>query len=508
MTVKGILKAIKNPIRFQKRYREKKEAEKKEAEEDFNLFKKNLPLIEIKDTDIDKIDTTIIKLISQTIPIYRFSEPEKYFYYEYGIENTKLPIFLILMNKLANNPSIILTIKVNSKKYRIDKNTPIQIYRYLKNKKNFIVEVESPTTETFALLFQVADLVNDEQTLVFRANVLYKKQTIYPLPNNGLIDLQKLHKHNHPSLINWDEPVDIVYTWVNGNDPTWRKKILNYKSKNEIDFDRFEETNELQYSLRSVEKHMPWVRNIYIVTNCQIPDWINTNNTKIYWVWHDDLFPSDAQYLPTFNSHSIESCLHRIKGLSEHFIYFNDDVFVMKDLKKSSFFKSNGCSISFMEPYGMAFYSRSGENEGYIDAALNGKKLLEDTFNISPVQFHRHTPHALRKSILEEMETLFSNSYHTVRLNRFRDKSDISATSFLYHHYSFIKKESVREGCREHLIRNKNYKSKTRASKQSTPHFICINDGAGSHQDTKFKIWMNSFLETYFPKPASWENYD
>lgn len=120
---------------------------------------------------------------------------------------------------------------------------------------------------------------------------------------------------------------------------------------------------------------MPWVRRIYIVSNCSKPKWLKESN-RIIWVDHTSIFPSSTD-LPTFNSHAIESCLHRIPNLGEYFIYFNDDVFLNKYVHQSIFFNSAGMSINFCEPYEVAFWTPELLHEvGYQHAAIMYKTLF------------------------------------------------------------------------------------------------------------------------------------
>ena len=100
---------------------------------------------------------------------------------------------------------------------------------------------------------------------------------------------------------------------------------------------RFFDNDELKYSLRSLEKYMPWIRNVYLVTNGQIPHWLNMSHPKIRLVTHEQIF-ANKSHLPTFSSPAIESHLHRIKGLSKRFIYFNDDVILMNKVYPDDFF--------------------------------------------------------------------------------------------------------------------------------------------------------------------------
>eukprot|EP00117_Sycon_ciliatum_P012243 scpid10762/ scgid2510/ N-acetylglucosamine-1-phosphotransferase subunits alpha/beta; GlcNAc-1-phosphotransferase subunits alpha/beta; Stealth protein GNPTAB; UDP-N-acetylglucosamine-1-phosphotransferase subunits alpha/beta; N-acetylglucosamine-1-phosphotransferase subunit alpha; N-acetylglucosamine-1-phosphotransferase subunit beta len=88
---------------------------------------------------------------------------------------------------------------------------------------------------------------------------------------------------------------------------------------------RFQDNEELRFSLRALEKNAPWIRNIYIVTNGQIPRWLNLNHPRIKVVAHKDIFINQS-HLPTFSSPAIESHLFRIDGLSDRFLYLNDDV--------------------------------------------------------------------------------------------------------------------------------------------------------------------------------------
>ena len=123
-------------------------------------------------------------------------------------------------------------------------------------------------------------------------------------------------------------PIDVVYTWVNGSDPEFIRKLSPYVSNNNQAHNlayKYYEYDGMKYSLRSVEKYAPWVRNIYIVTNGQIPIWLNLSNSRVRLITHKDIFPNKL-HLPTFSSPAIESHLFRITRLSTHFLYINDDI--------------------------------------------------------------------------------------------------------------------------------------------------------------------------------------
>lgn len=140
-------------------------------------------------------------------------------------------------------------------------------------------------------------------------------------------------------------PIDFVITWVDGNDPKWlaEKKKYQATDRNASSFPdandecRYRENGLLKYWFRGVEKFAPWANRIFIVTCGQKPEWLNLNHPKLTFVTHKDYIPQE--YLPTFNANTIEMNFHRIKGLSEHFVIFNDDMFLLKPLEEEWLFK-------------------------------------------------------------------------------------------------------------------------------------------------------------------------
>lgn len=150
-----------------------------------------------------------------------------------------------------------------------------------------------------------------------------------------------------------DEPIDAVITWVDGSDPEHLKKRNTFSRKSaKIDLitsipsgkdsTRFKNNGELAYCILSIKKFAPWIRTIYIVTDNQRPDFLSkkaeiTHAIKI--VDHREIFEGYEWALPTFNSRSIETMIYRIKGLSDKFLYFNDDIFLLKKVKQSDFFR-------------------------------------------------------------------------------------------------------------------------------------------------------------------------
>lgn len=137
------------------------------------------------------------------------------------------------------------------------------------------------------------------------------------------------------------EAIDFVLLWVDDSDPNWRKDYNRYAQstvvgdKREV---RFRDWNNLVFWFRSIEKNAPWVNKIHLVTYGHVPEWLNIKNPKLNIVSHKDIF-LDESHLPTFNSRAIEVHLHRIPGIAEKFVYFNDDMFLLKHTDSSRFFQ-------------------------------------------------------------------------------------------------------------------------------------------------------------------------
>lgn len=138
-------------------------------------------------------------------------------------------------------------------------------------------------------------------------------------------------------------PIDFVVTWVDGNDPVWQAEKAKYSPNKNADNRnvRFRDWDNMQYWFRAVEKFAPWVNKIHFVTYGHLPKWLNTDNPKLNIAKHSDFIPK--QYLPTFSSRCIEFNLYRINNLSERFVYFNDDMFLLKPVLEKLFFAGKDC---------------------------------------------------------------------------------------------------------------------------------------------------------------------
>ena len=147
--------------------------------------------------------------------------------------------------------------------------------------------------------------------------------------------------------------MDAVITFVDGNDPRWQQDYLTATQPDPARgtaprpalAKRYRDWGTLPYLLRGIERYMPFIERVFLVVSreSQVPDWVN--RTQVQIVYHADIIPSE--YLPTFNSATIELFLHRIPGLSEQYLYFNDDIFPVGDLVADDFFPGGKAACGF-----------------------------------------------------------------------------------------------------------------------------------------------------------------
>jgi hypothetical protein len=298
-----------------------------------------------------------------------------------------------------------------------------------------------------------------------------------------------------------DFPIDAVYTWVNAEDPEWRRLHADHADGRPIDFDRFGQRDELRYSLRSLDLYAPWLRRIFVFSNCSPPPWFRTSD-RFRWVMHDEVI--DARFLPTFNSHAIETFLHHIPGLADHFVYLNDDVLLFNWSKPQDFFDAMGRSVCRLEPYGTLLHHELLATEGIAQlwqvASVSGAKLLSKRFGRYPLQLHSHVPFALTRNVYQDIEMEFQGEIQATRSGRFRSSTDISFTSFFYHHYALARGLGVEAASASCLISSESFHRFARdIRRQHAFGFICINDGGNSAADPTFNRFKDRILPLCFP---------
>lgn len=182
-----------------------------------------------------------------------------------------------------------------------------------------------------------------------------------------------------------EEKIDFVITWVDNNDEKWLQERDSYCKYAGTDsrIQRYRDWDLLKYWFRGVEKYAPWVNKVHFVTYGHVPKWLNTSYSKLNIVLHEEFIP--AEFLPTFNSNTIDLNLHRIKGLSNKFVYFNDDVFIIDKVTKDDFFKSGlPCDMAVLGcvmPLEDAIYNIIFNNLRVINKYFLKKDFIKNSWN-------------------------------------------------------------------------------------------------------------------------------
>ena len=218
--------------------------------------------------------------------------------------------------------------------------------------------------------------------------------------------------------------IDLVYLWVDGNDPVWRKKKNNYlPADRQLGEDvagecRFVDNDELKYSLRSAERFAPWIRTIHIVTDGQCPAWLDTSHPRIRLVDHSRILPPDA--LPLFNASAIELGIGRIPDLAEHFLCANDDTFFGMPLAPDFFFDPEGRPV-----IRLAKQRVRGKNDTYSRLILLQQTLIGERFGKRYTLAPHHNIDAYRKSDFEAALGDFAERAEETMRHRFRTPDDL-----------------------------------------------------------------------------------
>ncbi len=305
------------------------------------------------------------------------------------------------------------------------------------------------------------------------------------------------------------EKIDLVYLWVDGNDPKWLEKRNKFLNEKAIISGRYEDNEELKYSLRSIEQNLPWIRKIFIVTDNQRPNFIDENHPKIQFVNHEEILPKEI--LPTFNSVIIEYFIYKIPELSEKFLLASDDCFVNKELTPDFFFKEDGLPIVRMRYdalHKIKLKLKKRLNRpinNYRLSIENAYRLIEEKYGV----FYRGLPHHnldgyLKSTYREVVEYVFHKELSAIFHNRFREKNDIQRMLFNYYslatkkgHLKFVDR---RESCRIMTTKSANF---YRYIEKHNPTLFCLNDTESATEEDRKQV--APFLERLFPKKSTFE---
>lgn len=325
-----------------------------------------------------------------------------------------------------------------------------------------------------------------------------------------------------------NEEIDFILPWVDGSDPVWEASYEQYASQEEKQMnkrgERFRDMGLLRFWFRGVEKYAPWVRKIHFVTCGHYPEWLNLDHPNINLVKHTDYIPS--RFLPTFNSHTIECNLHRIEGLSERFVLFNDDIFVTTLVSPEDFFYKG-----LPRDVGIRKFSILGD-VGHID--LNDINLINQYLIFWPLfrknrfkwynlryGFHcltniiyepyhdfigvknKHSANAYLKNTFVDVWNLCRNELENTCQRKFRSVLDVNQWLFKYWQLAKCQFQPQRfDFSHYYTIRDTDLIDKD--IKKKRYKVICINDEEASDFPNLMQI-LNAMLLREFPEKSSFE---
>lgn len=292
--------------------------------------------------------------------------------------------------------------------------------------------------------------------------------------------------------------MDIVITYVDGNDPVWKK---DYEATTNVPVmdKRFRDWGTLKYLLRGIETKMPFIRNVYLVVShpSQVPQWANTEQLNI--VLHKDIIP--GEFLPTFNCNPIEMHLHRIPGLDEEYLYFNDDVFPVGDCRPEDFFRNGRPVLG---------YSRHLLACGmYKKICRNSDRLARKALGMKPSCFFTRPQHICTPMLKSQCEELYAKVEDEIRkTSASRTRTDENLNQYLFLDYMNYKGLMINE-----KISSKHFSAAV-ASPASMSEFlhnptrnlVCINDVRLS--ESRYEILRGAVLEAFesiFPSKSRFE---
>ncbi|EPD63875.1 stealth family protein [Streptomyces sp. HGB0020] len=311
-------------------------------------------------------------------------------------------------------------------------------------------------------------------------------------------------------------PVDVVFTWVDGDDPTMAAKrrahqrIYDYDNAiapRETGASRYTSHDELKYALRSLDMYAGFVRHVYLVTDSQIPAWLNPDAAGLTVVDHQDILPAAA--LPVFNSHAIESSLHHIPGLSSHYLYFNDDVFINRPVRAEHFFHGNGIARIPLSPLKLGLGAPHSLEPAPNSAGKNAREVIRRFHGRYVTHKSLHTPHPQLLSVMQEMESLGIDELERTSYSRFRSTSDVAPASTLHHHWAIATGRAVPAHYRFRYVQLGTPDMRRRLARLTAGEdidFFCLNDvDTPPEARAEAQAAIHGFLERKFPFPSRFE---
>lgn len=334
--------------------------------------------------------------------------------------------------------------------------------------------------------------------------------------------------------------IDFVITWVDGSDPAWLREKAAWSGRETdggglaIDARdmRYRDYGLLRYWFRGAEKFAPWVRTIHFVTWGHLPAWLDTGHPKLHIVRHEDYIPKE--FLPTFSTRAIELNLHRIEGLSECFVYFNDDMFLIAPVRETDFFRNGKpCDLLAFQPVQCIPEDRTASHvllnnalviSRYFNKRENVRKQpwnyfrigyppLHFFYNLVDLAFGRYTglydshgPASFRKETFLELWEKEENLLRETSSHRFRTKSDV--TDYLFRDWQKLTGNFYARNIRKDLmyftLSGDNHRL-CRAIEKRKKKIICINDANEEIDFDRAREELRTAFDAILPERSGFE---
>ncbi len=334
--------------------------------------------------------------------------------------------------------------------------------------------------------------------------------------------------------------IDFVLPWVDGNDKEWiedKSRYIDNGLSIDAEINRYRDWDNLKYIFRGIDEFAPWVHKLFFITWGHLPEWLNTQNDKLIIVNHRDYIPE--KYLPTFSANPIELNLHRINDLSEHFVYLNDDLYLINSCEESDFFGRNGlpCDLFVEEP--PTFVKKDVFNDILINDlilinknfdrqevfkehkrklySLKNKRSFVKNVVLSTMRRHEffgiefsHLHQPFLKSMFDRVWEDNPDVLDSVCYNRFRGVDDVN--QYVIKYYQMLtgqfepynwRKTGIVYQLNDSTVGN-NINEAVVDIKEQKHKMICLNDSNVTNFDIT-KKQINNALESILPQKCSFE---
>lgn len=291
--------------------------------------------------------------------------------------------------------------------------------------------------------------------------------------------------------------MDIVITYVNGLDPEWQKDYEQWTNTPILE-KRFRDWGTLQYLFRGIEENMPFIRRVHLIVSqeSQVPAWVNRKEVNV--VLHKDIIPEE--FLPTFNCNPIEMCLHRIEGLDEEYLYFNDDMFPMLKCEPTDFFR---------EGRGVIGMSRHIiRHDMYKQICYNSDRLARKIAGRRGSCAFLRPQHICSPMLRSECERVYELAEQEIRAKMTRVRTAENLNQYLFLDYMYLKGKIIKERLsKKHFSVGVASNAKLRKFIEQPSHKLtCVNDVQLSEE--RYAELRKTLLESFekrFPNKSKYE---